>query len=114
MTAHLSLSYKELALPFTYLRTQTLTTIKNERTRRRNGAPARSIDLLFQDTLKEVQKSANSLYIAARKWDKWNPPKEEEVHPRSVQAFKETWVQSGIAKITPAKSLPVLLRAPGH
>ena len=112
--SHQSTSYKELALPFTYLRTQALSTIKNERSRRKKGIPARSTDQLLQDTLKNVQKSANSLYVAACKWDKWNPPKGEEVHYRSVRAFNETWVKSGLAKITPTKAQHVILRAHGH
>ena len=111
-----SLSFKELVLPFTYLRTQTISAIKNERTRRRNGVPARTVMQMFQNILKAVQKNANSLYIAACTWDKWHPPVKDKwkVHPRSLEAFKETWIQSGIAKITQSRSLPVILRARGH
>ena len=78
------------------------------------GIPTRSTDQLLQDTLTNLQKNANSLYIAACKWDKWNPPKGEEAHHRSLQAFKEIWVESGLTKITPVKSQPVILRAHGH
>ena len=109
-----SLQYNELSLPLTYLRTQTLSTIKKERSRVRKEKPARTVEQLCKLTLQELQKSANSLYINACNWDKWHPPKGDKVHPRSLQSFKETWISSGIAKLSKAKSLPVILRAPGH
>ena len=76
--------------------------------------PARTIKQLCQTTLRELQKSINSLYIHACSWDKWHPPGGEEVHPKSIQAFRDTWIDSGIARFTLVKSLPVVLRAPGH
>ena len=68
----------------------------------------------MQATLNELQQSANALYIAACEWDRWHPPAGKEAHRNSVQAFKETWIDSGIAQLTYNKALPVLLRAAGH
>ena len=109
-----SVQFNDLTLPFTYLRGHAISTIKNERLRHQKGLESRPVSQLVKDTLLEIQSSANMLFAAAKEWDKWNPPQEKEVHLRSVQAFKETWIDSGVAFLTKTKSIPVILRAPGH
>ena len=106
--------FKDLTLPFTYLRGHAISTIKNERLRLQKGIEARSVSQLVKDTLSEMQSSAIMLFVAAKEWDKWHPPKKEEVHFRSVRAFKETWVSTGLSVLTRTKSLPVILRVAGH
>ena len=106
--------FKDLTLPFTYLRGHAISTIKNERLRLQKGLEPRSVPQLVKDTLIEMQSSVNMLFEAAKEWDKWSPPKEKEVHLRSVRSFKEAWVDTGLAMFTRTKSLPVILRARGH
>ena len=109
--------FSELTLPFTYLRTHTIDTLKKERQRIINGLEERTNKELVQLTLRELQKSANALYGAAKEWDKWNPPKEKEKHttnPRTMTSFMEAWVHSGLAIPTKSASLPIILRAQGH
>ena len=109
--------FSELTLPFTYLRTHTIDTLKGERQRILNGLEKRTNEELVQHTLRELQKSANALYGAAKEWDKWNPPKEKEKHttnPRTMTSFMEAWVHSGLAIPTKSASLPIILRAQGH
>ena len=108
--------FSELTLPFTYLRTHTIDTLKKERQRIINGLEERTNKELEQLTLRELQKSANALYGAAKEWDKWNPPKEDKhtTNPRTMTSFMEAWVHSGLALPTKSASLPIILRAQGH
>ena len=109
--------FSELTLPFTYLRTHTIDTLKRERQRILDGLEKRTNKELVQVTLRELQKSANALYGAAKEWDKWNPPKGEEKHtanPRTMASFLDAWVHSGLAIHTKSLSLPIILRAEGH
>ena len=109
-----SIQFKDLTLPLTYMRAHAFDIIKRERSSVRKEYPPRTPHKMMQATLSELQHSANALYIAACEWDRWHPPAGKEAHRNSVQAFKETWIDSGIAQLTYNKALPVLLTAAGH
>ena len=102
--------YQELATPFVFLRTLTYETLHQERVRVRNGSPERSSGDLVTAIFKSMQRCACALLTAARSWDLWHPPKPNEVHPRSVEAFCEAWIHSGLAILTPSHDYPVVLR----
>ena len=104
------LQFAELATPFAFLRTHTYDILHRERLRVRKRIPARSVEDLVSAVLKDLQRSACSLLHAARSWDLWHPPSGMDIHPRSVTAFFAAWVRSGLARLTPSRDYPVVLR----
>ena len=78
---------------------------------------------MVKETLKKLQQHANMLYHKVKQWEKWQDHKpkkankdkkakrtETSSYRHSLAYFKECWEESGIAKITKAKTLPVILR----
>ena len=104
------LQFGELELPFVLLRTHTLDILLRERHRARSGSPERPVHSLISAVLQDMQHSARALYKAAREWDLWHPPSQNEVHPRSCAAFRTAWVDSGLAILTSSELFPVVLR----
>ena len=103
------LQFEELGVPFLFLRTHTYDVLNRERHRVRQGSPARATNALISAVLQDMQHSARALFKSARKWDLWHPPSKKEVHPRSKAAFCATWVESGLAILTPSDTYPAVV-----
>ena len=76
---------------------------------------------MLKKTLQILQLRANMLFMNATKWEKskendkkHSKDKEESTSIYSLDFFHESWIESGIAKLTGSHSLPVLIRARGH
>ena len=66
-------SFPETSLPFTYLRTITLSTIKKERAKLQKGIKGGTVSSMFNTIMQTLQLRANMLYLRAKQWEKWNP-----------------------------------------
>ena len=78
---------------------------------------------MVKATLKKLQQHANMLYHKVKQWEKWQDHKPKKAkkdekakstttssYRHSLAYFKECWEESGIAKLTKTKTLPVILR----
>ena len=77
---------------------------------------------MVKETLKKLQQHANMLYHKVKQWEKLQDHKPKASQDKktkdtttssyrhSLAYFKECWEESGIAKLTNTKTLPVILR----
>ena len=94
-----SIDHPDVKQAFLFLRVCACSVLWNERCRIKSTAIPRTTEQLHTATMADIQKHVNLLYTSACYWDEWNPPQENKVHPRSVQAFLTNWVSTGLVKI---------------
>ena len=122
-THSLDTQFPETELPFTYLRTIAYGIIRKERYKLQQGLKESTINEMVKETLKKLQQHANMLYHKVKQWEKWQDHKPNKAsqdkktkdtttssYRHSLAYFKECWEESGIAKLTNTKTLPVILR----
>ena len=98
-----SIDYPDVKQAFLFLRACACSVLWAERCRIRSNAVPRTTERLHTVTMNDIQKHVNLLYTSACYWDDWNPPQENQVHPRSVQAFQTNWVSTGLVTIIHTK-----------
>ena len=108
-----SIDHPDVKQAFLFLRACACSVLWNERCRIRTTGLPRTTKQLQTAIMADLQKHVHLLYTSACYWDEWNPPKEHEVHPRSVKAFSTNWVYTGLVKLIHPKnktniSIPIL------